>query len=237
MRKFADTMTWANEGGGGFAIDAAVGERLGFIRKTYTHLLTMLVGVAAICALTVKLGIMERFAIPVLIGGVIGVLFVVPRLIMQRVSRSKQYVGAAICTLFYGMLLAPLVHVVYLKTGSYALLGNAFVLTSCVFVGLTAYVFMTKKDFSFLGGILSIGIWVAIGFALLSWFLPFGQTGGMIFSIAIVLLFAGYVLYDTSNIIRHYPVDAYVVAAIMLLINFVTMFYHIAILLLNASND
>jgi len=214
------------------AIGAAVNERLGFIRRTYVHLLGMLIGVGAVCAIAIKTGIMARFTMPILIVGFIGVIFVVPRLVASRVSRSKQYLGAGICTLFYGLLISPLVQ--YAPAG---VLTNAFVLTCCVFVGLTAYVFTTKKDFSWMRGMLTAGIFLALGIGIISLFFGgFGGTSSMLYSGFIVVLFAGYILYDTSNVLHHYPTDAYVAAAIALMIDFVTMFYYIAMLLMGSRD-
>jgi modulator of FtsH protease len=82
---------------------------------------------------------------------------------------------------------------------------------------------MSKRDFSFLGGFLSMGLWVLIGASLLSFF-----VGGASFSLAIasvgVLLFGGYILFDTSRILRDPTNRDPVGAAIGLYLNFLNMF-------------
>ncbi len=55
MRKFAEAISWAKEGG--FAIDAAVDERMAFIRRTYTTLLIQLIGVVLATSLSIKTGL------------------------------------------------------------------------------------------------------------------------------------------------------------------------------------
>jgi modulator of FtsH protease len=100
---------------------------------------------------------------------------------------------------------------------------DAFLLTVLGFTGLTSYALLSKRDFSFLGGFLSMGLWVLIGASILSFF-----VGGASFSLAIasvgVLLFGGYILYDTSRILRDPTNRDPVGAAIGLYLNFLNMF-------------
>ncbi len=210
MRKFAEAISWAKEGG--FAIDAAVDERMAFIRRTYTTLLIQLIGVALATSLSIKTGLAMKLGMGGVLIGFLGVIFVMPRLIVPTASRPVQTLGAALLVSFYGLLLSPLVMV-----APEGVLIQAAVLTGCVFGGLTAYVFMTKKDFNFLGGMLSAALWILIGVGVISFFFGgFGNTTGLLFSGGAVLLFSGFVLYDTSNIMRRYPTNAHMAASIAL---------------------
>jgi FtsH-binding integral membrane protein len=78
---------------------------------------------------------------------------------------------------------------------------DAFLLSGASFLGLTSYAFITKKDFSYLGATLSTGLWVVIGAGLLAIFLGSNALSLAVASVC-VLLFAGYILYDTSRILR-----------------------------------
>jgi modulator of FtsH protease len=82
---------------------------------------------------------------------------------------------------------------------------------------------LSKRDFSFLGGALSMGLWVLIGASLIGLF-----VGGNAFSLAIasvgVLLFGGFVLYDTSRMLRDPSNRDPVGAAIGLYLNFLNIF-------------
>jgi FtsH-binding integral membrane protein len=230
MRKFAETIAWAREGG--FAIDAAVSERMAFIRRTYTLLLIQLVCVALATSLSIRIGLPEKLGLGGVLIGFLGVIFIMPRLIVPSASRPTQTLGAALLIGFYGLLLSPLVMV-----APPGVLIQAAVLTGCVFGGLTLYVFMTKKDFNFLGGMLSAALWILIGVGIISFFFGgFGNTAGLAYSGFAVLLFSGFVLYDTSNIMRRYPTNAHVAASITLLIDVVNLFWHIAYILM-ASRD
>jgi modulator of FtsH protease len=127
-----------------------------------------------------------------------------------------------------GLYIAPMLWFVQVQatqgsTLSAAPVRDAFLLTVLGFTGLTSYALLSKRDFSFLGGFLSMGLWVLIGASLLSLF-----VGGASFSLAIasvgVLLFGGYILFDTSRILRDPTNRDPVGAAIGLYLNFLNLF-------------
>lgn len=110
---------------------------------------------------------------------------------------------------------------------------DAFLLTAAAFTGLTSYVFITKKDFSFLGAALSMGIWVILGASLLAMF--FGSaTLNLAIASAGVLLFCGYILFDTSRILRS-PDDDAVGAALRLFLDVFNLFLFLLQILSSGS--
>jgi len=239
MRRFADSMTWAEDKG--FAISEALDARVGFVRRTYAHLLAELVGVTLVVYLGLQseavtrlaFSLMSRWYIYVL--AFFGVSLVTRKMLEGRRSLGIQYAAAGIWVCFLGLLLIPLAVIAWAQTGSYVVLGEAAVLTGSVFAGLTAYVFFTKKDFSVIRGALWALTWLAFGVGIV--FAIFGgmsASGSLVFSVIWVVLLAGWVLYDTSNILHHRHVDQYVAASVDLLVDFVYMFIHIAWLLLGS---
>jgi FtsH-binding integral membrane protein len=91
--------------------------------------------------------------------------------------------------------------------------------------GLTAVALITRKDFSFLRGLLVWGgvlALVAIVAAML-----FGFELGTWFSVAMIGFAGAAVLYDTSNILHHYPEDRYVAAALQLFASTALMFWYV----------
>ena len=129
----------------------------------------------------------------------------------------------------FGLLLAPLV--LYAAHTQPQVLTQASILTAIVFTGLTGYVFVSKKDFSFLGGALTIGIFAMFGIAIAG--MIFGFSPGLWYSVLGVVLFSGYVLYDTSKILLHYPVHRHVSAAIVLFVDVINLFVHILRLMMS----
>lgn len=99
---------------------------------------------------------------------------------------------------------------------------DAFLLTVVGFGGLTGYVFVTKRDFSFLRGFVSIGLFVLIGATLLNLFIG-GEALGLAIASVGVILFGAFVLYDTSRLLREEDRDP-VGGALSLYLNFVNMF-------------
>jgi FtsH-binding integral membrane protein len=241
MRRFAaDTMTWADDKG--FAIEAAVDERMGFIRRTYAHLVGEIVLVGLVTTLVLRTPLLlENVAWRLLgspflyLAAFFGVSLVTRRLMAGHKPAAIQYAGAGLWTFFLGLLVAPIALIVHNQTGSYAILGQAFLLTALVFTGLTAYVFTTRKDFSFLGGAISIIAMVLIGGAVLGFFLG-ASVGGIGWSVVWVLLLGAWVLYDTSKVLHHRRVGEHVAASVDLLIDFVYMFIHIALILLRSRD-
>ena len=109
--------------------------------------------------------------------------------------------------------------------GAPEIIGQAGIITGTMFAGLTLIAFTTKKDFSFLGGILKVGFLVAVGIIVASLFLGFNL--GLLFSGAMVLLASISILYSTSNIIHHYKTEQYVAASLGLFASVALLFWYV----------
>ncbi len=117
------------------------------------------------------------------------------------------------------------------------LIPEALIITSVVFVSLSAYAYFSKKDFTFLGGILMVllivGLVAALGLVVASVFTALNlTTASLVLSAFFALLFAVWVLYDMSAILRQYPNDAYIEAVVALYIDFINLFVNILFLLI-----
>ncbi|HMI85422.1 MAG TPA: Bax inhibitor-1/YccA family protein [Polyangiaceae bacterium] len=224
----------------------APAEKLVFLRKVYTLFTGSLVtaSIGALVALyagadmsrvTVLVG-RENVTIPPLVGffanhWIIGMALFLGAFFGASAVRERP--GVNVAALFgasftSGLYIAPMLWLVQIQasqglTRSTAPVRDAFLLTVLGFTGLTSYALLSKRDFSFLGGFLSMGLWVLIGASLLSIF-----VGGASFSLAIasvgVLLFGGYILFDTSRILRDPTNRDPVGAAIGLYLNFLNLF-------------
>ena len=219
------------------AANAAV--RAAFIQKVY---LTLCAGVAV--AMFTGLHLVSRLIAgeagwlrDILFGrfGFIGifVLYIVMAMAAGAVSRIRtvNVIVYAAFTAVTGLLLVPLFLWAYAVAGnSFGLIWNALGLTALVFGGLTAYVLVTRQNFSFLGGFLAVGLIVLLGFIVATfffqadWFVTAVTVGGL-------LLFALFVLYDTSRIIHTLGPDEWVAGALSLFIDFINMFIRILSLL------
>jgi FtsH-binding integral membrane protein len=109
----------------------------------------------------------------------------------------------------------------------------AGVMTVAIFGVMTAIVFITAKDFSFLRTTLMIGGFVALGVVVLSAFFG-GFSLGYLFIGAMILLACGYILYDTSNVMHHYRTDQHVSAALALFASVALLFWYMIQLFMRA---
>lgn len=194
------------------------------IRNTY-----MLLGMTLVfSAVTAGISMAMNPPFLVYIGSVIG------SFIMLFILNRKQNSAAALplVFLFTGMMgfgLGPLLnHYLGMANGG-DIVMTALGMTALTFLGLSAYVMTSKKDFSFMGGFLSAGLMVGLIAMVALFVLPmFGvDVSGMhmAFSAFIVLLMAGFILYDTSNIVNgHYT--NYIMATVSLYLNIYNLFVH-----------
>jgi FtsH-binding integral membrane protein len=111
------------------------------------------------------------------------------------------------------------------RAGGTSMIESAAITTIVGCAGLIATVMITRKDFSFLRGVLVWGFFIAIGLIAASW--AFGWHLGTWFSVGMIGFAGVAVLYDTSNIMHHYPQDKYVAASMALFASIAMMFYYI----------
>ena len=213
------------------AAHAAKSERIEFIRKTYMHLGGAILACAGICTVLLNTQFGQNLALSMLRGSwllVLG-LFMVGGWVANRWASSmgaprKQYMGLALYVVLEAVILLPMLMIAQTYGGE-GTIATAGILTGVVFGGLTITAFVSKTDFSFLGRALMIGGFAAMGFIVVA--LLFGLTLGTFFSGAMVVLAAGYILYYTSNVLRHYPVGAHVAASLALFSAVALLFWYV----------
>jgi len=217
---------------------AAIGvdARASFINRTYNHLMGAIVLFTLIEVGLFQSGLAESIA-QVLLGGswllVLGA-FMLVSWFASRVSLTSESKGAQYAALGGFVVAQSIIFVPMLWLANQHAPGairSAAVVTLVGFAGLTAVAFVTRKDFSFLrGALMYAGILalVAIVAALL-----FGFELGTWFSVAMVGFAGAAILYDTSNILHHYPEDRYVGAALALFASVALMFWYILRLLMS----
>ena len=102
---------------------------------------------------------------------------------------------------------------------------KAGIVTLGLFLGITAVVFLTRTDFSFLGPIIAIGGFVALGFIVAS--LIFGFSLGSIFAFVMVAFAGTAILYETSNVLHRYNTNQHVAASLTLFAAIALLFWYI----------
>jgi uncharacterized protein len=233
----------------GAVATVGVSDRVAFLRKTYG-----LLGVALIAWAGITAGMMYFMTETSLkftqmaLGGrfswfLVLAVFMVVGWVAQRLARSEtssglQFLGLTIAVIAEALIVQPLLWLAIIKFGPNSgpnLILQAALITMTIFVGLTATVFITKKDFSFMRGALMIASFAFLGIILAS--LAFGFTLGAVFCGFGILLMSGYILYYTSVVMKEFPPTAHVAAALILFSTIATLFWYVLQLLMSLRGN
>jgi len=224
-----------------FAAQAAADERAGFIAKTYIHLAGAIAAFVVLEGILLNLPATPRL-VEKMIGGqyswliVLGLFMVVSWIAnawaTSAISPAKQYCGLGLYVVAQAVIFVPLLFIA--NRIDTAIIPTAGLTTLLLFGVLTGVVFVTRKDFSFLRGILMFGGFAAMGLIAVSIFCNFAL--GPIFTYAMIAFACGYILFDTSNVLHHYRIGQHVAAALALFASVALLFWYIVQLFL-ASRD
>jgi FtsH-binding integral membrane protein len=221
----------------GLTPDQAAAERGVFIMRVYGHLLAAIAAFVGLEVWLFRAGYAESIARSLLgvnwmlvLGGFMVAGWLARGLAAKSGGLGAQYGGLALYVAAQAVIFVPLLYMAEYYVGG-GVIASAAGLTLLGFAGLTLIVFQTRKDFSFLGGILR---WAGIlALVAIAGGVFFGWELGTWFSLAMVALAGGAILYDTSNILRYWPNDRYVGAALELFASVALMFWYILRLLMS----
>ncbi|HEY5039911.1 MAG TPA: Bax inhibitor-1 family protein [bacterium] len=200
--------------------------QMAFLQKVYSLFLLGLVTATGGAFITmtntaVAQALLGHFFISILVY--FGVFFLA---MTVRKTPGINVVALLSFTFVSGAFLAPAIMYSVLKTGSMDVVVQAAGITGSIFVGLTAYTFISKKDFSFLGGIVYVGLFAVIGIMLVNIFVR-SEAADMAISWIGAVLFSLFILFDTSRIMRTHESDEYVSGALSLYLDFINLFLFI----------
>jgi len=157
------------------------------------------------------------------LGGFIVVSWIASRAAFTARSPAAQYAALGAFVVAEALIFVPMLYIA--NRFAPGAIQSAATITLIGFGGLTAVAFLSRKDFSFLGSLLKWGGILAL-VAIVGGVI-FGFTLGTWFSVAMVGLAGGAILYDTSNILRNFPEDRHVGAALQLFSSVALMFWYI----------
>lgn len=208
-------------------------ERIAFYRKTYLHvalaflvflvLEVVFLNTPAIVNIGIKMT--QGWTWLIVLGAFMFVTRFAEKWATNAQNKRTQYMGFGLYILAEAFIFVPLLYMAMYYSGGEAMLQQAFLVTLFLFVALSAVVFLTKKDFSFLRTAIAIGSIVAIGIIIAG--IAFGFDLGLVFSGFMVLLAAASILYQTSNLVHRYNSVQYVAAALGLFASFMLMLWYI----------
>jgi FtsH-binding integral membrane protein len=207
-----------------------------FVSRTYAHLFGAVSAFILIEIALFKSGLAERIAQTLLgiswlavLGGFVAVSWLASRTAHLATSKVAQYGALAAYVVAESLIFVPLLWIA--NSIAPGAITSAAAVTFLAFAALTALVFLTGKDFSFLRGLLFWGGIMAL--ALIVAGVVFGFQLGTYFSIAMVAFAGAAILYDTSNVLHHYSEDRYIAAALQLFASVALMLWYVLRLFMN----
>ena len=235
-----------------YAIDANVvaaaseTERTAFIRRTYTHLAAAIIGFVCLEGLILTayppeqllatLGpLISGWGWLLVLGGFMLVSWIARSWAESTSSVGMQYAGLSLYVVAEVVLFLPLMAISLWLDPTGAIPLQAGIITGIIFGGLTAMVFLTRADFSWMGRYLFLAGLAAMAIIVVGLFTGFSL--GLFFSGAMVLLASGYILYDTSNVLHHYRTDQHVAASLALFASVALLLWYVMQILISLQND
>ena len=217
----------------------SVESRSEFIWKCYAHVIGAILAFAGIEAYLFSSGIADRIAIPMLNSWMmvmiafIAVSWGATHMAHRLESITSQYAVFGIFVVAEALIFAPMLWMAMQMDPSGSMIESAGTVTLFGCGALIATVMITRKDFSFLRGVLVWGFFLVLGLIAASW--VFGWNLGTWFSVGMIGFAGVAILYDTSNIMHHYPQDKYVAASMALFASIAMMFWYILRLFMNRN--
>lgn len=215
-----------------FAADAASDERASFILRTYYHLAGAIGAFVLIEAILLSLPITPslvesvlgaRYGWLIMLGAFMAVSWIADSWARSSTSLATQYMGLSLYVVAEAIIFVPLLFLA--QQFHPGIIGTAATATLGLFAVLTAIVFITRKDFSFLRSVLMFGGIAAFG--LIGCAIFFNFALGPIFTYAMIAFACAYILYSTSNVMLHYRTDQYVAASLALFAAVALLFWYI----------
>lgn len=160
-----------------------------------------------------------------------GLLFVVHK----TADSGKGIIAVFAFTGVMGASIGPMLNYYMAMPNGPSLVMQALAGTAVVFFGLSGYALTTRKDFSFMGGFLIVGLLVAVVASIANIFLGIPALS-LTISSAIVFIMSGLILFDTSRIINGGETN-YIRATVSLYLSIYNLFIHLLHLLTALSGD
>lgn len=200
------------------------------LKNTYMLLGMTLLFSAVTAGISMAVGLGQGAALILMLVG-FGLLFVVNR----TADSGKGLLAIFGFTGVMGASIGPMLSYYLAMPGGPALVMQALGGTALVFFGLSAYALTTRKDFSFMGGFLMVGLLVAVVAMIANIFLAIPALS-LTISAAVVMIMSGLILFDTSRIISGGETN-YIRATVSLYLNIYNLFIHLLHLLTAMGGD
>lgn len=208
--------------------------RADFMVKVYQHLVAAIVAFIAFETLLFATGAAEGLfdlvygsggAWLLVLGGFMVVNWLATAAAHDLANPGRQYAGLFALAGAEALIFAPFLYYVFNEGGGTATVASAAVITVLGFAGLTVVGLVTRRDLSFMRPLL---LWAGVmSLVLIVAALLFGLELGVWFTLGMIALAGGAIIYQTQTIMRHYPPEAYVGASIQLFASVMLLFWYV----------
>lgn len=207
-------------------------ERAEFYKKTYLHVALAILAFAGVETLLLNtvppdiiFGMLSSSFTWLFVMGLFWLGSFISSKLTMSMRIEMQYLGLVLAVLLEAVIFLPMMYLAIYYTGGFDVLLQAGTVTLAMFTGLTALVFTSKYDFSFLRTGLIVGGFIALGLIVAG--ALFGFDLGLWFSVAMVLLASGSILYQTSEIKERYGTHQHVGAALQIFSSIMMLFWYV----------
>lgn len=212
-----------------FAIESALSTNK-VLKNTYMLLGMTLVFSAVTAGISMAMNLSHGIGMILLLVG-FGLLFAVNKM----ADSSKGLLAIFAFAGVMGASLGPMLNYYLSMPSGPSIVMQALGGTAIIFFGLSAYALTTRKDFSYMGGFLTVGLLVAIVAIIANIFLQIPAVS-LAISSAVIMIMSGFILYDTSRIIKGGETN-YIRATVGLYLNIYNIFVHLLSLLSAFGGD
>lgn len=216
--------------------------RAAFIRRTYGHLagavllfIALTAGLLQLPGIGNVVGAMFSSQISwlLVLGGFMVVSWVATSWAYSNTSPLLQYLGLGLYVVAESIIFLPILYIA--NTRYDGVIQSAGIMTLAVFGGLTAAVLFTRRDYSFLGPIIAIGSFLALGLMVVAMLVGFNL--GIFFMFAMVALACAAIIYQTSNVLHQFSPAQHVAAALALFASVAMLFWWILQIAMSANRN
>lgn len=216
--------------------EASVPERLAFLKKVYGLLALSIIVAAGGAVLTLLNAGFQAVVTQNMILFIVLEFVALGFAMFAKKNETLAFIALFSFTGLTGIVTAPLLAMYIAADGGATIVLQALTMTGAAFIGLSLYALTSKKDFNYMGGALTMGLIVLIVGGLMNALFFHSSGMSMLMSFGGVFIFCGFILYDTSNIMRHYPTDEYISATLSLYLDVLNLFLFI-LRILGGSRD
>eukprot|EP00928_Gymnodinium_smaydae_P032471 TRINITY_DN23509_c0_g1_i2.p1 TRINITY_DN23509_c0_g1~~TRINITY_DN23509_c0_g1_i2.p1 ORF type:complete len:287 (+),score=51.70 TRINITY_DN23509_c0_g1_i2:114-974(+) len=216
--------------------------RAGFIRKVFGILAAQMTLTMFTCAIAMAVPAVRSFFVRMMAAPYANLMIFIPAICVLcalQANKDKHPTNYYLLWAFTALMSVSIAGIcaVYQQAGLGYLILQAFGITAACFFGLSMYAFKSGKDFGWMGGILSMGLMGMIMCGFFGWL--FGFSGGLLYPLFGVVLFCGYIVYDTHRVMREHGPDDAILASIELYLDILNLFLYVLEFLsrMNSNGD